>query len=318
MTVNCVVCDEPLSSAFLLDEWGERYCVTHVDVQACLWCGSHREVHMAHDVNACRECWDEVVVDDGIVTECAELVMNWLTSIVGQHALHLVPVIYGGLAMPSALGGTLGRTSSKWTGTSGTSEISTVENVPRSSLLQLLAHEYAHVLLIFDPATFQIHREIPTDELVVEGFCEVVSSEFLRYVSTERCNRLLNRMERNRNPVYGDGYRIMLSEMQQVGGVAALCSKLTGWQSKLSQPASFQPSPINVNDLTKPIGTSEPRTSRVPASIPMRPTIRRTNNPLALAGHRPQIAMPPIVKKEVVENPTDLMAPRPQIPMKPK
>jgi hypothetical protein len=258
-----------------------------------------------------------VVVDDGIVTECAELVMNWLTRIVGQHALHLVPVIYGGLAMPSALAGTLGRTSSIWTGTSGTSEISTVENVPRSSLLQLLAHEYAHVLLIFDPATFRIHREIPKDELVVEGFCEVVSSEFLRYISTERCNKLLNRMERNRNPVYGDGYRIMLSEMEQVGGVSELCSKLTGWQSKLSQPASFQPSPINVNDLTKPIGTSEPRTSRVPTSIPMRPTIRRTNNPLALAGHRPQIVMPPIVKKEVVENSTDLMAGRPQIPMKP-
>jgi hypothetical protein len=49
----------------------------------------------------------------------------------------------------------------------------------------------------------------------------------------------------------------------------------------------------------------------------MRPTIRRTNNPLALAGHRPQIVMPPIVKKEVVENSTDLMAGRPQIPMKP-
>ena len=318
MTLNCVVCDEPLTSTFLLDEWGERYCITHSDVQACLWCGSHREVRLAHDVNACRECCDEVVVDDETVTECAELVMNWLTGIIGQHALQSVPVIYGGLAMPSALGGTLGRTNSTWTGISGTSEISTVDYVPRSSLLQLLAHEYAQDLLIFDPATFLIHREIPKDELVVEGFCEVVSSEFLRYVSTERCDKLLNRMERNRNPVYGDGYRIMLSEMQQVGGVSALCSKLTGWQSKSPQPASFQPSRVNVNDLTKPIGASEPRTSPVPASIPMRPTIRRTNNPLALAGHRPQIAMPPIVKKEVAKEPTHLMATRPQIPMKPK
>lgn len=176
------MCDKLLTSTFLLSEWGEQYCITHSDIQACMWCGSHRKVRRAHDVNACRECWNEVVVDDEIVAECAEQVMNWLTKIVSQHVLQLVPAIYGGLAMSSVLGGTLGRTSSTWMGISGTSEISTVNYVSRTSLLQLLAHECAHVLLIFDSATFHIHSEIPKDELVVEGFCEVVSSEFLRYV----------------------------------------------------------------------------------------------------------------------------------------
>jgi hypothetical protein len=183
----------------------------------------------------------------------------------------------------------------------------------------LLAHEYGHVLLIFDPHSFRVHSDMPTEELKVEGFCEVVSSELLRHLATDRCLKLLERMERNRNPVYGDGYRLMLPEMHSAGGIAPLCSQLTKWkpQPGLAGPAPV-PTPVSapVSPLT-PVSAPVPASSR-PAAIPMRPIVKRTDTPRKAAEHRPQIVMTNITSKPVTKTPPAKNPERPIIPMKPK
>jgi hypothetical protein len=169
--------------------------------------------------------------------------------------------------------------------------------MPRTALLQLLAHEYGHVLLIFDPHSFRVHSDMPTEELKVEGFCEVVSSELLRHLATDRCLKLLERMERNRNPVYGDGYRLMLPEMHSAGGIAPLCSQLTKWKP---QPGLAGPAPVPT-----------------PASVPVSP-LTPVSAPRKAAEHRPQIVMTNITSKPVTKTPPAKNPERPIIPMKPK
>lgn len=319
MSSQCVMCDLPLGGSYIRNEWGESYCSSHSSIEGCLWCGSHRKLRIENGVHACIDCWDEVVLDDIEVADCAEVVMRWLESVIGPHSLHSVPVVYGGLTMPPPSGGTLGWTLSRWTGKSGSAEISTVGFMPRTALLQLLAHEYGHVLLIFDPHSFRVHSDMPTEELKVEGFCEVVSSELLRHLATDRCLKLLERMERNRNPVYGDGYRLMLPEMHSAGGIAPLCSQLTKWkpQPGLAGPAPVPtPASVPVSPLT-PVSAPVPASSR-PAAIPMRPIVKRTDTPRKAAEHRPQIVMTNITSKPVTKTPPAKNPERPIIPMKPK
>jgi hypothetical protein len=189
--------------------------------------------------------------------------------------------------------------------------------MPRTALLQLLAHEYGHVLLIFDPHSFRVHTDMPTEELKVEGFCEVVSSELLRHLATDRCLKLLERMERNRNPVYGDGYRLMLPEMHSAGGIAPLCSQLTKWKP---QPGLAGPAPVTTPAPTSSPAatpTSAPATHR-PAAIPMRPIVKRTDTPRTTVEHRPQIVMTNITRKPAANTPPAKQPERPIISMKPK
>lgn len=339
MNSLCVMCDQKLGSTFVRNEWGEEYCASHSNVHGCLWCGSHKKLKIDRGLHACADCWSEVVIDDAGVADCAEVVMNWLSQIVGQHNLHTVPVIYGGLTLPPPSGGTLGWTESKWTGVHGSSEISTVGLIPRTSLIQLLAHEYGHVLLVFDPKRFQIHPTTPDDDLVVEGFCEVVSSEMLRFLGDARSSKLLTRMERNRNPIYGDGYRKMLPEMQKAGGIVPLCSNLTGWRpsaGSTSKASTKQPVAPPANPIAPQNPSAVPRPSSIPipaatpkptpqpsaptrsAPIPMRPIVKRTDKPQTISEHRPHLVMPRTVKKPVSDSSENLRTARPTIPMKPQ
>jgi len=335
MSSLCVLCDRQLGTMFVRNEWGEQYCVSHAQVPGCLWCGSHKKLKEEHDIHSCVDCLNEIVLHDSEVADCAEVVMNWLSSVVGPHNLQSVPIVYGGLTLPASSGGTLGLTTSQWTGTSGSSEISTVGFMPRTALLQLLAHEYGHVLLVFDPLTFHIHPNVPKEDQVIEGFCEVVSSELLRYQGDARSLKMLTRMGRNKDMVYGDGYRKMLPELQSTGGLLPLCASLTGWQVQRPSvptitPKPLQPSTPNSQDTPipnrpdsipmLPIPMNSPPTSTPPTrpeSIPMRPVVKRTDKPQTATEHRPHIKMPHVNQKPVVENSQLPKPQRPTIPMKP-
>ncbi len=335
----CVMCDKSLGNTFVRNELGEEYCTAHSKVEGCLWCGSHRKLKIDQGMHACGECWSEVVIDDASVADCAETVMNWLSYVVGQHKLQDVPIIYGGLTLPPPSGGTLGSTESKWTGVIGSSEISTVGLIPRASLIQLLAHEYAHVLLLFDPHSFQLHPKLPKEDLVVEGFCEVVSSEMLRFLGDARSTKLLDRMERNRNPIYGNGYRKMLPEMHKAGGIVPLCCSLTGWRPSAGSTSTAStkqlvappanpiapqnpfavPRPTSIPiPATTPKQTPQPSAPTRPDPIPMRPVVKRTDKPQTMTEHRPHLVMPAVAKRAVVDT-SELPKPvRPTIPMKPQ
>lgn len=338
MASMCVMCDKQLGSSFVRNEWGENYCASHSHIAGCLWCGSHKQLRIEHGIHACGDCWDEVIEEDSEVADCAERVMNWLATIIGPHDLQSVPVVYGGLTIPPPTGGTLGWTLSTWKGNVGSAEISTVGHMPRSAFMQLLAHEYGHVLLIFDPHTFQLHPNIPKEDLVVEGFCEVVASEFLQHVGDDRSLKLLNRMGRNRNAVYGDGFRRMLPEMNQAGGIVPLCMQLTGWNPKFTisatAPTSDVPEPISPSVPTSassipdrpsiPVQGVVPKTSPVQdvptrdSEILMRPIVKRTDKPQTVTEHRPHIVMTKIVNKPIGVEPSTTESGRPSIPMKPR
>lgn len=85
--------------------------------------------------------------------------------------------------------------------------IEVLDQLPRVKLAEVLAHELAHDYM---------QRRWPyiRDEKLKEGFAEAVAAEYNRLAGRASWNV---RMERNPDPVYGDGYR-MVRDLWRQGG----------------------------------------------------------------------------------------------------
>ena len=274
---NCAVCNAPVGSAYARNEWKESICVAHAGLPGCLWCGSHRALQEQNGIFACQPCRDTETDSNEKVARCVEDVLRWYQMVIGPHRLDDVSVSYGGLTVPPPGGGTLGWTNAQWRGNAGHAEILTVPFVPEAALHQILAHEFAHVVLILEPSTFRPHGRIPSDELIVEGSCEVFAHEYLLHRGDDMSTRLAERIERNPHPVYGDGYRGSSRDLQRLGGLADLLAERTGWV----KPSNLTGSGAN-GPAMPPVAPVRPRNIVVP-----RPDERVTRE------HRPVIEMKP-------------------------
>lgn len=229
----------------------------------------------------------------GIITD----VLSWFSTVIGVHSLNEIKVRYGALEVPHPNGGTLGWTNAQWVGSKGMAEILTVPYVPTSALHQILAHEFGHVVLIFDPLKMSPHQQTPADEILTEGVCEVFAHEYLLTRPEEQCLRLAKRIERNPHPVYGDGYRAAAQLLEKQGELASLLSLLTGWV----EPATHEP-------IVRVAQSSRSSRQPFPPQISISPPSDRISRE-----HRPIIEMNPRLVQEDSPQPTSS---RPVIKMK--
>lgn len=279
VTENCVVCSGPIGSSFVRNEWDESICMSHASLPGCLWCGSHSGVNSQNGIYSCQKCRNCEVNSSSQISDCVNDVLNWFSMVVGPHVLDEVRVTYGGLEVPPPSGGTLGWTSAQWNGSKGQAEILTVPFVPAPTLHQILAHEYAHVVLIFDPKDLRPHRRSSSDEVFVEGTCEVFAHEYLKFRSDDQSLRLAERIERNPHSIYGEGYRSVAKQFSHLGSLASLVSHATDWSIPATVSVTRTFSPVTNYSAT---GAHAPTKSRI--SIPS-PTSRVTKE------HRPIIEM---------------------------
>ena len=165
---------------------------------------------------------------------------------------------------------------------------------------EVLAHEYAHVLLVADHQTLTYQPSPPLTDYQVEGFCEVVRGAYVVSCYPREVDRRLKRISENTVPVYGQGFRSLWPGVKDDLDVVRLRHELLGWspKSKAASPKSPQitpmpthvPEPVNpsivTNDQGRPIFTLQ--TQPVPS---------KSNKPSVVVGgsHRPTITLEPDV-----------------------
>lgn len=107
--------------------------------------------------------------------------------------------------------------------------------LPRLSFMAVLAHELLHVWLNDRGIHHWSEREI-------EGFCNLGCMVIYQNDNTPLAQVLLKRMEEDKNPVYGDGYRLMRAKLQKQGWaglIQTIQQPPTGFGAKIHKLNSF-------------------------------------------------------------------------------
>lgn len=217
----------------------------------CAWCRSPVGTLTLAPLPQCLECSRHIVNDDAQASSIFAEVIAWVETVFGAGRLREVKLNYGSLPSKRGSVTSVGRTEFMHLNGVSRLKIATIKDLPDFVLAATLAHEIGHVLLFVDDKTLDPNPHWPTDDEVVEGFCEVVASEWLES-RTDRNSRLLRRaMNSNPTPVYGPGFRMMRSEFDRAGSLVLLRAELTTGLAKVPSrkvlpPSTASPTPVAI------------------------------------------------------------------------
>ena len=273
---TCALCNHQISGLYTYTPLGELFCQSHTQAGMCRWC---ERVAVLQD-QRCSPCTTSGLWTAAAIRPYSTPVINWLTSHIGPNQLDRVPLNLVGPGKFS--GGQYAETAWRAVNTKFSAEIRLLEGIPPINAQEALAHEFAHILLVVDPVTWEFlgnHQLTPLEE---EGFCEVIRALWIDHVGGAHRDNRRTLLEKNTVDVYRLGFFEMWSRYQKVRNIAAFV------QETLGRPVTPFPSRV-VTPLTPRIRISTATTAASPnssrASIPVVTQGR---------GHRPMI---PIKKK---------------------
>lgn len=207
-TNSCTVCGGRIGNSWFSSEFGDVWCESHRTEGQCAWCGVPNR-NRAGDRSNCASCGDNVVstrlhVDTALRQVGARMARLGL-SVTHPTRLVLRPpetLRSSGLfdLSPDQLGVTRWLVSDREQPV-GEITIGIASGLPLPQFRRVLAHEYAHALLVGYPTARLL------DLRIVEGFAESVAAHELKSTDGRLEMILLRRMRRNPDPVYGGGYR---------------------------------------------------------------------------------------------------------------
>jgi hypothetical protein len=207
-------------------------------------------------------------------------VINWLTSHIGPNQLDRVPLNLVGPGKFS--GGQYAETAWRAVNTKFSAEITLLEGIPPLNAQETLANEFAHVLLVVDPVTWEFSGKHHLTPLEEEGFCEVIRALWIDHIGGANRDNRRTLLEVNTVDVYRLGFFAMWSRYQRLQNIEAFIQDTLGRQTSAPSFPVVQPSAprIRINTLN-------------PTAFPSRP---RSPIPVITQGHghRPMI---PIKKK---------------------
>ena len=273
---TCSLCQLPISGLYTYTPLGEAFCRSHTQAGMCRWCGRVATLHNRE----CSPCTTSGLWTSAAIRPYSSLVIDWLTSHIGPNQLDRVPI---NLVGPDKFsGGQYAETAWRAVNTNFSAEIRLLEGIPPINAQEALAHEFAHVLLVVNPVTWEFlghHQLTPLEE---EGFCEVIRALWIDHVGGGSRNNRRTLLETNTVDVYRLGFFEMWSRYQRVHNIAAFLQETLGRPvvpapSQVVTPATPR---IRISTITSTVTANSSR-----ASIPVVTQGR---------GHRPMI---PIKKK---------------------
>jgi hypothetical protein len=235
----------------------------------------------------------------------------WTELQFGAHKLSASTFVHGGLPPDPQAISSLGRTEVRSSGRQTEIKILTVAGLPNFALGAILAHEVGHALLLLDEKTLHLRQQWPTDDLIVEGFCEVVASQWLESRQDPQSRILRNGMETNPTPIYGDGFRVMHKQFLRYGSLSQFRDSLVGLSVPDGGFQQIDETPIPANE--RPVISISPvavpnrlsTSSDELSTVTIQPTIDK---------HRPIIQMPLVGATSGPQSATT--EGRPKIPMR--
>ncbi|MFO1518774.1 MAG: hypothetical protein U1F57_03785 [bacterium] len=225
---ECCLCREPLSGRVAQDAWGNSAHLTH----RISFCGSCERILSPYSSGGayqysdgrliCGFCKKIAVTDSVEANRGRRKVLDLLEKAGFLGIPKNVKIV---LAHPRSLSAhARGRPTSGLTLThfhfnnykrSGTThQIGILHGLPKVEFEAVMAHELLHV--------WQHENGIHFSPMYAEGLCEL--GGFLVYSedSSDLARHFLEKMKRNPDPVYGNGFRLMLEKLKKVGWKALI------------------------------------------------------------------------------------------------
>lgn len=229
---KCMVCHSGFKGGdqFRRDAWNGMVHVKHF--QSTGVCGTCSKIFVKKNANpkqfftdgrmSCSSCFHDGVFEKSILNEVESRVWKTLLQIglkkpVGKLTIRLVDrrLLDQEALKINATGNLRGLTLTKYKitkggrnpGTSFDHTIYVLYGLPYIECESVLAHEFAHVWLN--------ERFIESSPPVIEGFCNLVSSEVLKKEKSKLASVLLDNLQNNTSLAYGVGYRKMKANLAQ-------------------------------------------------------------------------------------------------------
>lgn len=238
---RCVYCNQPLTDEYLIDAWGNKFCKRHErEFPACEFCGrlippSQREQGRPVAVR-CPVCRSKAIETPAQAMPLFEGLKQWM----GGQGLPLLAIplrlelcdratlirymrqrgaqgAQGGKRgsipfEPHTLGVTMSTTHT-FNGREVRTDIdgiAVLRGLPTPLFSGVVVHELGHVWLVAQ----RIQGLPPWAE---EGFCELLAHRYYRLLNTIEGRYYAGGIEKNPNPIYGDGFRRVRDVVYRVG-----------------------------------------------------------------------------------------------------
>lgn len=216
---RCAYCGKPLTSEYLVDYWGTKFCKEHKgQFLTCSFCGrlvppQQQENPVRNDGSVrCPICRESAIETISQAQPIFSQLIHWVNSQgLIYNNLHLslelcdrprLAELLKGRAGADSLGVTMSTTHTQnWqvvrTEVNG---VAVLEGLPSMLFQGITIHELGHVWLI-------VHGVKGLPSWAEEGFCELMTYRYYTQLDTPESRYHAEGIERNPNPVYGDGFR---------------------------------------------------------------------------------------------------------------
>lgn len=222
--MRCDLCRKAISGMYYTNPmFGDVACTPCSKDNYCRWCGRYRPTKVHFGFDSCDNCRRGALNSEADLKRLRDVTMPLIIEHFGRVSYGSLPIIFG----PTDMDG-MAPLGQAWYGTRD-SHIRLEQGLPFGYGVGILAHEYGHMLANLEPDTLMLRPCGGSHNNVLEeGFCEVMCALGLMSQTSDDARWMSFLMPANPDPVYGDGFRFMWPQAQELGSVAALLETLTG------------------------------------------------------------------------------------------
>lgn len=229
---RCAYCHEPLMGEYLGDAWGAKFCKKHQqEYPACQFCGrlippSEQEAGKRDSIR-CLVCRSRAIESMSMATPLFTELIRWAkTQLPGFPDVALKLELYDRAALARAMQGRaaslgddphmLGVTMSTTHTLDGrevgseVNGIAVLRGLPTPLFQGVVAHELCHAWLVL-----QNIKGLP--QWSEEGLCELLAHRYYMRLNTVESRHYAASIEKNPNPIYGDGFRRVRKVSDRLG-----------------------------------------------------------------------------------------------------
>lgn len=218
--MDCAYCGAPIVGTYQIDPYGQAAHVAHA--KRCFCCGRFVKggtPQMADGRFQCEDCRKKEVVKD----EHIEWVDKRVRQMLARHGIAdisenvsfelVVPKVVPGRA--PTVSHKMGQTVTMTTRWQMKHKVRMLNHLHRIVFAGVLAHELLHV--------WQNEHHISLSSELTEGFCNLGSWVVYEMIGTEVARAMMEQLQKDPTPVYGDGFRRVkaLYDQQGAGSLAA-------------------------------------------------------------------------------------------------
>ncbi|MEI6259734.1 MAG: protein DA1 [Deltaproteobacteria bacterium] len=224
----CAYCNKALVGQYQMDGWGTKFCPVHSSqYPVCLFCGrlvpSHQQEHVLKNIGyvRCPVCRASAIETQEQAQPFFPRLAQWVNS-QGLRYNNLplkfevvdttrLSEIKGQINNINALGATLVQKTVSTFGTKVTvSGVAILQGLPSTLFHSVTVHELGH-------AWIAVHGITGLEKWAEEGFCQLLAHRLLVQIATLESKYHTIAIERNNDPVYGEGFRRVRAVAESVG-----------------------------------------------------------------------------------------------------